>query len=844
MATVIHRKTGFPILDPHIPPFETSYQPNPSARRQALSSLILSVSGFRKVFAYDGKEESTNPLLTEGDRELVFGMGVAFARFLKNKTGSTTPLVALGLDTRFTGPAMAEILLYALITCGCKVHYLFIVPIPELLAYVRATPIIDGFVYVSASHNPLGHNGVKFGLREGVLGGSDATRLIQQYQLLLQNDQEMESLFHHASTLSPTLLGDLCSYTESWKIASEKAYKAFVHRMVTGTEDVQQQEQILETLKKNIEREGCGIVIDYNGSARTLGIDREILTDLGVTLYERNETPRAFSHAILPEGEALEICRKALEEQKRLDNRFRFGYVPDCDGDRGNLVYYDVRSIPGEAEGAKILEAQQVFALACVSELSYHHWLDRFSAQNPRNPLDGARNPLDAATSRLAVVVNDPTSLRIDRIASRLNARVFRAEVGEANVVGLAKKLIREGWKVPIYGEGSNGGNITYPSEVRDPLATVFSILKLLYLSTPDTPSFSVPSTHFSIQQDRSPSSPFQVWCEASGFPERYTPHPELSTVLETLPVFTTLSVSGKEAVFPIGCADQSNLKAAYEQVYWKEWQSRKEYLREQLGIERWKELNYEGLEERPGARPSSRRGMEKGGFKILLENSRGEGIAFLWMRKSGTEPVFRILVDLEGSNRDHFNYLLSWHRSMIEKADERCGINPEPDAMAVVYYVSALIGMQIEDNRIPQYLHILFAKEGLWDSVLSTYADKKQKRGEKGSAYLSLPSQGLQLLIDPSGYIQTIFLYMSSQEGFAPFYQSLPPSRSFPLTRPELNALLGEPLESGKTQEGFLSEKEEIWDVFRYLDVKVYAGYHGTDGQITRLTFSQFSHT
>ncbi|MCX7788860.1 MAG: phosphatidylglycerol lysyltransferase [Spirochaetes bacterium] len=818
MATVIHRKTGFPIFDPQIPPFPATYQPNPTARRQALSSLILSVSGFRKVFAYDGKDESTTSILTQGDRELVFGMGIAFARFLQKKTGSPTPLVALGLDTRFTGPTMAEILLYALLTCGCRIHYLFIVPIPELLAYIRATPSIDGFIYVSASHNPIGHNGVKFGLREGVLGGENATDLIHQYQLLLQMDQEMENLFHLASTLNPNLLGDLCISIEGWKNAAEKAYKAFVYRMVTGTDDAHQQEWILKTLKRNIQREGCGIVIDYNGSARTLGIDREILTDLGVTLYERNETPRAFSHAILPEGDALELCREVLEGQKRLDNRFRFGYVPDCDGDRGNLVYYEEKPVPGEAGGAKILEAQQVFALACVSELSYQHWLDEWRTA------DQSGNPSEARVSRLAVVVNDPTSLRIDRIASRLSARVFRAEVGEANVVGLAKKLIQEGWRVPVYGEGSNGGNITYPSEVRDPLATVFSILKLLYLSSQDHPA----------------SSPFKIWCDASGFGERYTPHPDFSTVLDTLPVFTTLPVSAKEAVFPIQCTDQPSLKAAYEQIYWKEWQTRKESLREQMGIEGWKELNYEGLEERIGAGPASRRGTEKGGFKILFENSQGQGIAFLWMRKSGTEPVFRILVDLEGADKDHFHDLLSWHRSMIQKADERCRIKPKPDAMDIVYSISALMGMQIEDQRIPQYFPILSLKEESYHFLLSTYRDKKQRRGEAGSTYLSIPSQGLQFLVDPFGFIQTIFLYLITREGFHPFSQSL--SLPFPSTRAELKTLLGEPLESGKTQDGFLSENEELWDVFRYLDVKIYAGYHPTDGQITRLTFSRFS--
>ena len=853
MVALIHGKTGFPILDPQRPPFPTDYRPDPTARKQALSSLILSISGFRKVFAADGNETSTAPHLSPGDRELVFGMGVSFARFLQQKTGSPTPLVALGMDTRFTGPAMAEILLYGLTSSGCRIHYLFILPIPELLAYVRANPSIDGFVYVSASHNPIGHNGVKFGLREGVLGGEDANTLIQQFQALLQHDEEMGNLFHRASTLPPVFLEELCTSIDRWKKASENAYRAFVYRMVTGTEDPDQQQWILRLLQKNIRQRGCGIVIDYNGSARTLGIDREILSDLGVTLYELNDRPREFAHKILPEGEALLTCQKALEEYRRKDLPVRFGYVPDCDGDRGNLVYYDTGQPSGKEVGARILEAQQVFALACVSELAYHHWLNRLYTQNRPGEEKGpwrsgtprdlsapsassstlpSSSPSSPPTSRIAVVVNDPTSLRIERIASHLEARVFRAEVGEANVVGLAKKLINEGWKVPIYGEGSNGGNITYPSEVRDPLATVFSILKLLYLYDVNTPNNNMSHATPTSISSRSPlESPFQLWCEALGNPEGFSPFPELSAVLATLPVFTTLPVSAKEALFPLRCTDLPRLKTAYEQEFWREWQSRKGYLREHLGVEGWEEINYEGLEERVGAGPSFRRGEEKGGLKILFKDSQGNGKAFLWMRKSGTEPVFRILVDLEGPDTDSFAYLLSWHRSMLQEADKRCMQKNEPDARDLFYYLSALIGMLVEDDRIHRYLEVLSIKEEIWRSLLAS----------TDSRYLSLRPQGLQLLIDPSGFIQTIFLYMISEEGFESFPNSIPPSITFPSTRPELQTLLGEPIESGKTREGFLSEREEIWDTFRYLDVKIHAGYRSRDEKIARLTFSRF---
>ena len=43
------------------------------------------------------------------------------------------------------------------------------------MAYAREC---DGFVYISASHNPVGHNGIKFGFNDGgVIPGSEAAKL-------------------------------------------------------------------------------------------------------------------------------------------------------------------------------------------------------------------------------------------------------------------------------------------------------------------------------------------------------------------------------------------------------------------------------------------------------------------------------------------------------------------------------------------------------------------------------------------------------------------------------------------------------------------------------------------
>ncbi len=94
------------------------------------------------------------------------------------------------------------------------------------------------------------------------------------------------------------------------------------------------------------------------------------------------------------------------------------------------------------------------------------------------SPSPGAKH------TNLAIAINGPTSLIIESIATRLGAVVARAEVGEANVVQLADQLRDKGYTVRLLGEGSNGGNITHPSKVRDPLNTLVSLIKLLTSET------------------------------------------------------------------------------------------------------------------------------------------------------------------------------------------------------------------------------------------------------------------------------------------------------------------------------------------------------------------------
>ena len=411
--------------------------------------------------------------------------------------------------------------------------------------------------------------------------------------------------------------------------ASRNAYSALSDTILTLSDDPAVQTRRKQELR-DLLGSGLGLVAEFNGSARGVSIDQSWLTDLGLTVAPLNQKPRQIVHRIVPEGRSLDLCRDTLASLAKADPCFALGYVPDCDGDRGNVVWYDTRA--GEA---KILEAQEVFSLCVLSELAGLAYYGE--------------------SGKTAVACNDPTSLRIDAIARAFGVPVFRAEVGEANVVGLARRLRSEGYTVRILGEGSNGGNITHPGSVRDPLSTLGSLIKLLKLrSRPGKPGL------------------FELWCRASGQPEAYRDDATLADILATVPAWTTTSAYEDEAVLKITSTDHLALKAAIEAQFVADWPTKKNSLQRDLGVVAWHELNYEGQDEKRGFGAEFRTGKQTGGLKFVLTDEQGETKACLWMRGSGTEPVFRILVDVAGDCPEQERSLLAWLTDLVRRADAR----------------------------------------------------------------------------------------------------------------------------------------------------------------------------
>jgi phosphomannomutase len=595
------------VADPEAPLLPAEL-PDPEELRAARQEMILSASGWRTVFAAGGDEESESAEVGPAHLVLAAQAALAFADFLQESGGGAELAVAVGCDSRPTGPAIADAAMRMLIASGLRVEPLFITAAPEIMAYVKSTPRLAGFMYISASHNPVGHNGIKFGLEDGAVAGGEISRkLIERFRARSERPEAAREVARLATKLDGRAYAALLEDMPRYKGEALARYTEFTGRVAAASDDGAEIERYLQSLREAARRSPIGILAELNGSARCLSIDRRIFEQLGILYRSANDRPRQIAHRIVPEGESLTPAARLLEEARRENPAFTIAYVPDNDGDRGNLVYFDT-----ERQAAVPIPAQQLFALTVMAELT------RLAESAP------------AASQRTAVVVNGPTSMRIEEIARRFGAEVYRCEVGEANVVERARKLREAGYRVRILGEGSNGGNITHPATVRDPLNTLFSVLQLLL----------------------------------------YRPGVSLTELLAQLPAYRTTSAYEPEAKMQVRTTDHALLKSRWEQVFLRQWRERRAELAERFGITDWREVNYEGIRELVGFGPDYRSGDERGGLKIVFSDAEGRDTDFIWMRGSGTEPVFRVLADSSGDDPERERYLLEWQREMIEEAD------------------------------------------------------------------------------------------------------------------------------------------------------------------------------
>lgn len=599
--------------------------PSLEDRERFLQRCVLSASGLR--FIHSGDEEDESSWVCD---EALYFVACSIAVYGERALGQgKRKKLWMGHDARPTGPLLMALGKGLLESMGFAIDLMGLGPIPEVMAATHQSGA-DGFCYFTASHNPKGHNGLKLGFGDGaVLSKSVVTPMIDDLKAMyLGEESELWSRF-----VASFIQQDLSSLSSSDQKALSLGYyrKFALETVLPGRGD-----EFLPSLKGALashSQDGQAshgqaphaqvplFLFDMNGSSRLKSVDLDFLKEAGIDVEVMGEEPGVFHHAIIPEGASLEPLRARVQERMDQGRKVLGGMVPDCDGDRGNLI------LPVEGK-AKALKAQETFALCAIAEYSTRRAL-------------GEQSPLGLAA-------NGPSSLRLEAILKAYDIRIERAEVGEANVLALASKMRGEGVVVPMSGEGSNGGNILNPSTVRDPLMTLLSLLKFVALP-------------LKKGEDESSAS------RCVGAEKGLDPACALETVLKKFPLWTSTDAFDGDALMPVPKIDHDVLKRRYEEKLSQHFEGHSEFW-SALGVASMSYYSNEGIENIPG--PGNRPQPAKGGLQIFLMDAQGQRKGFLWMRGSGTEPVFRVMVDWPGEQKEH-DELLALHRALITQSCE-----------------------------------------------------------------------------------------------------------------------------------------------------------------------------
>ena len=109
-----------------------------------------------RMFGTDGVRGIANEELTA---ELAYNLGRAGAYLLTE--GAHKPKILVGKDTRISGDMLESALLAGILSVGAEAIVLGVVPTPAV-AHLTRKYGADAGIMISASHNPVEYNGIKF----------------------------------------------------------------------------------------------------------------------------------------------------------------------------------------------------------------------------------------------------------------------------------------------------------------------------------------------------------------------------------------------------------------------------------------------------------------------------------------------------------------------------------------------------------------------------------------------------------------------------------------------------------------------------------------------------------
>lgn len=135
-----------------------------------------------RMFGTDGVRGIAGTELTI---ELATKLGQAGA-YVLTKEKSHKPTIMVGCDTRISGGMLANALMAGICSVGANAIYVGVAPTPAI-AYLTRKHKVDAGVVISASHNPMEFNGIKFFNGEGYKLSDE---LEDEIEALIRNDMK------------------------------------------------------------------------------------------------------------------------------------------------------------------------------------------------------------------------------------------------------------------------------------------------------------------------------------------------------------------------------------------------------------------------------------------------------------------------------------------------------------------------------------------------------------------------------------------------------------------------------------------------------------------------------
>ena len=137
-----------------------------------INSMILSASGWRKIFSYENgenkNEDSLSKKISLEDIYIVSSAAYIFGQYIFSKNCKENAVISVGLDSRPTGPAIGEAVVKTLLSMGIEVRYHFIIYFITCIFLLLARSSLAGRarchqhrrICVGAGHRPPGRVGL------------------------------------------------------------------------------------------------------------------------------------------------------------------------------------------------------------------------------------------------------------------------------------------------------------------------------------------------------------------------------------------------------------------------------------------------------------------------------------------------------------------------------------------------------------------------------------------------------------------------------------------------------------------------------------------------------------